>query len=190
MQTCIWPSWCQCHSLSLVSVKFRVVFTFMVPAHPGSPGQRAVKCVCACVCACVRACVVLCFFSTKPRDWLGQSCPKWPVLCRVGLKPYVSQSPVYILYVTVNASVVGGDVDVIHQFRMQIAMIQHAAVGWLHSVVPKLLVIKPSDFMHWYNWIARILSVSDAVNARMLSLIEEQSQADRITMYAKNCSTS
>jgi len=70
---------------------------------------------------------------------------------RVGLKPYVSQSPVYILYVTVNASVVGGDVDVIHQFRMQIAMMQHAAVGWLHSVVPKLLVIKPSDFMHWYN---------------------------------------
>jgi len=24
-------------------------FTFLVPAHPGSPGQRAVKCVCVCV---------------------------------------------------------------------------------------------------------------------------------------------
>jgi len=25
MQTCIWPSWCQCHSLSLASVKSRLV---------------------------------------------------------------------------------------------------------------------------------------------------------------------
>ena len=45
--TCIWPSWCHCHSLSLASVKSRLVFTFLVPAHPGSPGKRAVKrCVC------------------------------------------------------------------------------------------------------------------------------------------------
>ena len=35
MQTCIWPSWCHCHSLSLA---------------PGSPGKRAVKRVCVCVC--------------------------------------------------------------------------------------------------------------------------------------------
>jgi len=26
-----------------------ISFTFMVPAHPGSPGQRAVKWVCVCV---------------------------------------------------------------------------------------------------------------------------------------------
>ena len=25
-------------------------YTFLVPAHPGSPGQRAVKPVCVCVC--------------------------------------------------------------------------------------------------------------------------------------------
>jgi len=35
--------------------KIQIGFTFLVLAHPGSPGQRAVKCVC--VCACVRACV-------------------------------------------------------------------------------------------------------------------------------------
>ena len=29
--------------------KIQMVFTFMVPAHPGSPGQRAVKWVRACV---------------------------------------------------------------------------------------------------------------------------------------------
>ena len=29
--------------------KFQIGFTFLVPAHPGSPGQRAVKRVCVCV---------------------------------------------------------------------------------------------------------------------------------------------
>ena len=28
--------------------KIQIVFTFLVPAHPGSPGQRAVKWVCVC----------------------------------------------------------------------------------------------------------------------------------------------
>jgi len=30
----------------------QIGFTFLVPAHPGSPGQRAVKRVCVCVCVC------------------------------------------------------------------------------------------------------------------------------------------
>ena len=29
--------------------KIQIAFTFLVPAHPGSPGQRAVKRVCVCV---------------------------------------------------------------------------------------------------------------------------------------------
>ena len=33
--------------------KIHIGFTFLVPAHPGSPGQRAVKRVCVCVRACV-----------------------------------------------------------------------------------------------------------------------------------------
>jgi len=34
----------------------------LVPAYPGSPGQKAVKwlCVCVCVHACVRVCVRVC----------------------------------------------------------------------------------------------------------------------------------
>jgi len=28
VQTCIWPSWCHCHSLSLASVKSRLVLSF------------------------------------------------------------------------------------------------------------------------------------------------------------------
>jgi len=30
--------------------KIQIGFTFLVPAHPGCPGQRAVKRVCVCVC--------------------------------------------------------------------------------------------------------------------------------------------
>jgi len=29
--------------------KIQIGFTFLVPAHPGSPGQRASVCVCVCV---------------------------------------------------------------------------------------------------------------------------------------------
>ena len=32
------------------SSKIQLGFTFLVPAHPGSPGQRAVKWVCVCMC--------------------------------------------------------------------------------------------------------------------------------------------
>ena len=37
--------------------KIHIGFTFLVPAHLGSPGKRAVKRVCVCVCLRARACV-------------------------------------------------------------------------------------------------------------------------------------
>jgi len=44
--------------------KIQIGLTFLVPAHLGSPGKRAVKraCVraCVCVCVCVRVCVRVC----------------------------------------------------------------------------------------------------------------------------------
>ena len=42
------------------SSKIQIGFTFLVPAHPGSPGQRAVKRVCVCVClsVCLSVCSV------------------------------------------------------------------------------------------------------------------------------------
>jgi len=41
--------------LLTVFSEIQIGFTFLVPAHPGSPGHRAVKRVCVYV--CVRACV-------------------------------------------------------------------------------------------------------------------------------------
>jgi len=52
VQTCMWPSWCHCHSLSLASVKSRLVLplwyrlTWVVPDKGPLNG-----CVCVCVCA-------------------------------------------------------------------------------------------------------------------------------------------
>ena len=37
--------------------KIQIGFTYLVPAHPGSPGKRAVKRVCVRACVCVRVCV-------------------------------------------------------------------------------------------------------------------------------------
>ena len=41
-------------TVSCVS-KIQIGFTFLVPVHPGSPGERAVKWVCVCVCVCALA---------------------------------------------------------------------------------------------------------------------------------------
>ena len=54
----IWPSWYHCYSLSLASVKSRLVY-LSGSGLPGSPGKRAVKRVCVCVC-----------ISTCCRTWL------------------------------------------------------------------------------------------------------------------------
>jgi len=51
MQTCVWPSWCHCHSLSLAPVKSRLVLPFwyrltQVVLYKGP----LIGCVCVCVC--------------------------------------------------------------------------------------------------------------------------------------------
>jgi len=57
LQTCIWPSWCYCRSLSLASVKSRLVsptwyrLTWVVPDKGPLNG-----CVCVCVCEIITDC--------------------------------------------------------------------------------------------------------------------------------------
>ena len=53
--------------------KIQIGFTFLVPAHPGSPGQRAVKRVC--VCAYVLTGIETGLFSF---DGFLKNFPKWP----------------------------------------------------------------------------------------------------------------
>ena len=48
--------------------KIQIGLTFLVPAHPGSPGKGPLNvCVCVCVCvrACVRACVCVCVLAKR-----------------------------------------------------------------------------------------------------------------------------
>ena len=61
VQTCIWPSWCHCHSLSLASIKSRLVLPFWYRLTRVVPEKGPLNvCVCVCVRACVRACVRVC----------------------------------------------------------------------------------------------------------------------------------
>jgi len=46
--------------------KIEIGFTFLVPAHLGSPGKRAVKRVCVCVCIMVCLCVCLLDTTVRP----------------------------------------------------------------------------------------------------------------------------
>ena len=50
VQTCIWPSWCHCHSLSLASVKSRLVLPFWYRLTRVVPDKGLLNgCVCVCV---------------------------------------------------------------------------------------------------------------------------------------------
>ena len=66
--------------------KIQISFTFLVPAHPGTPGQRAVKRVCVCVCACVRACVCVCL-SVIHCNYRTNKYKKSYSVCRTGQQP-------------------------------------------------------------------------------------------------------
>ena len=53
--------------------KIQIGFTFMVLAHPGSPGQRANKRVCVCVCVCYVTEISALFpMSMLASDWLSR----------------------------------------------------------------------------------------------------------------------
>ena len=46
--------------------KIQIGFTFLVPAHLGSPGQRAVKRVCVCVCKTIISTFIVSIFAKFP----------------------------------------------------------------------------------------------------------------------------
>ena len=52
VQTCIWPSWCHCHSLSLASVKSRLVLHFWYRLTRVVPKKGPLN---GCMCVCNRS---------------------------------------------------------------------------------------------------------------------------------------
>jgi len=73
--------------------KIQIGFSFLVPAHPGSPGQRAVKRVCVCVCVFI---VSNCYFvgqvhSGKRKASASLSAPQQQRRC-VGIVARKTQS--------------------------------------------------------------------------------------------------
>ena len=73
--------------------KIQIGFTFLVPAHPGSPGQRAVKRVCVCVCVC--------WCGTIWR-WSGRraTCPRSFCRCRLSRHKSSRQRPPRLLHLS------------------------------------------------------------------------------------------
>ena len=59
--------------------KIQIVVTFLVPAHPGSPGQRAVKRVCVCVSVLQVLCTRLNWFII----WFLSTCKYIPLIVRI-----------------------------------------------------------------------------------------------------------
>ena len=56
VQTCIWPSWCHCHSLSVSSLKSRLVLPFWYRLTWVVPGKGPLN-GCVCVCEYDKLCV-------------------------------------------------------------------------------------------------------------------------------------
>ena len=65
-------------------------FHFQAGGHRRRPNLALVFCVLILCCSifftdvCLLWLCLFSFFSTKPRDWLGRTSPKWPIVCRVG----------------------------------------------------------------------------------------------------------
>ena len=70
MQTCVWPSWCHCHSLSLASVKSRLLLLFWCRPTQLVPEKGLLnECVCVDLCTLMFFCAVLCQISANLTDW-------------------------------------------------------------------------------------------------------------------------
>ena len=69
MQTCICPSWCHCHSLSLASVKSRLVLPFWYRLTWVVPEKEPLN-GCVCVCARARTILCMCVLGVTFRIWI------------------------------------------------------------------------------------------------------------------------
>ena len=76
VQTCIWPSWCHCHSLSLASVKSRSVLPFCYRLTWVVPDKGPLN-GCVCVCGCVGVSQCYCIANSVATEccwWILTAC--------------------------------------------------------------------------------------------------------------------
>ena len=89
MQTCIWPSWCHCHSLSLASVKSRLVLPFWYRLTWVVPEKGPLN-------VCVYACILYHWVIVESRQvsptQLAFGVPITVLLCEFHRKLWVSES--------------------------------------------------------------------------------------------------
>jgi len=102
VQTCIWPSWCHCHSLSLASLKSRLVLPFWYRLTRVIPEKGPLN---GCVCVCVSLFVSFYAFSalTLLVGWQEghPACKNWVVGCWHG---YLSRARCRLAYVPADAT--------------------------------------------------------------------------------------
>ena len=94
VQTCIWPSWFHCHSLSLASVKSRLVLPFWYRLTWVVPEKGVVKRLCVCVCYLLVPCGRLSWLmsavehtlkqhlATYRNQWRWTRMADWQLSCR------------------------------------------------------------------------------------------------------------
>ena len=68
MQNCIWPSWCHCYSLSLASVKSKLVLPFWYRLTQVVPDKRPLN-GCVCVVSCYL--LLLLWLNNFSWDWIA-----------------------------------------------------------------------------------------------------------------------
>ena len=168
VQTCIWPSWCHCHSLCLASVKSRLVLPFWYRLTRVVPDKGPLnKCVCVCVVVhffwLMNACfcfVRFSFFHTKPRDWLGERSPKWPILSLAGRKTTTQSISLWLACVCVRdlfAAAASGDCD---------ARASKLSRCWWRSWTQHRSKSRLIDFVPWTNELCMVQQIAPALPSR------------------------
>jgi len=91
VQTCIWPSWCHCHSLSLASVKSRLVLAFWYRLTWVVPEKGPLN-----------ACVCIKYYNNNKNN-SGKNCPlNISLIRRTKVRQYLKKTCTYPLCISLK----------------------------------------------------------------------------------------
>jgi len=123
VQTCIWPSWCHCHSLSLASVRSRLVLLFWYWLTQVVPDKGPLN-----VCVCP-SCYIYIFYS-----------PKLVVSTHVIYKNKVKKEnkSLYVSYLTMRLHI--SQITLLFNEYLLINSSLHVATASAMSLTPHILI--------------------------------------------------